>query len=411
MAKPKDKNNIDTSPLRKPKAKRKLGLKVPPMPMPHIELVQHQTFDNNNQNSSKIQKEDIGYTSTTNTTSLTNTTDTTTPGRLTRIVKSRLLSTSPDKDFQKVPNSVTRDILAKGLFKGKSKQIYDYLWSVSRGAIQPTREVRKTHKEIMTGAGIGSRNTVVNGMKHLLSIGLIDFNSDVGKAQGNLYQVFAPEEIGYTSLGDTTGITDTTGLPQKVVIPVTPLSGITDTTQTIENKDIYSSPKTFFKDFKYIDDETLPAFLKMIDKLSEISEKLTGKKSSKFESETWERLGDLLINELIRAKEKTDSVSSVPAFLTEVLKRKLNNLSKKPNISKGKNTKSDAGKSLSAHSDQQNLPKEELEETLKIFIRNLRDEEGLESLIYGQEKIYSEADWRWLMKELETEGFTRPIRN
>ena len=31
---------------------------------------------------------------------------------------------SPDRDFTKTPNSVTRIVLAQGLFKGKSKQIY-----------------------------------------------------------------------------------------------------------------------------------------------------------------------------------------------------------------------------------------------------------------------------------------------
>lgn len=404
MAKPKENKNND-SVLRKPKAKKKLGLKVPPMPMPHIELVQQY----NNLNNQNIESENkSSYTSSTNTTGITTATNTTDTIKQNISLRS---ATSPEKDFQKVPNSVTRDILAKGLFRGKSKQIYDYLWSVSRGVINPKREVRKTHKEIMTGAGIGSRNTVVNGMKHLLLIGLIYFDSDVGKAKGNLYKVFTPEEIGYTSLGDTTGITDTTGVAQKVVIPVTPLSGITDTTQTIENKDTYGFPKTFFKDFKYIDDETLPAFLKMIDKLSEISEKLTGKKPSRFEVDTWDRLGELLISELLKAKDRADSVSSVPAFLTEVLRRKLlnpRNESKTQAEGKSGEFNSDPGKSNFIREDRADLPSEELEETLKIFLRNLREEEGFENLIYGQEQLYSEADWKWLLEKLSKQGFEPP---
>ena len=48
---------------------------------------------------------------------------------------------SPVRDFQKVPNSVSRNL---DLFRGKSKQVWDYLWSVSRGAINPSRTVRKS---------------------------------------------------------------------------------------------------------------------------------------------------------------------------------------------------------------------------------------------------------------------------
>lgn len=398
--------------LRKPKAKKKLGLKVPPMPMPHIELIQQYSMPEPRNKLDPFEKNQTDYTDTTGITDTTSYTDTTNTSKPIRKVSPKLLSTSPEKDFQKVPNSVTRDILSRGLFKGKSKQIYDFLWSVSRGAINPKREVRKTHKEIMSGAGIGSRNTVVNGMKHLLSIGLINFDSDVGKSQGNLYQVFAPEEIGYTSLTDTTDTTDTTGIAQKVVIPVIPLSGITGITQTQENKDTYEFPKTFFKDFKYIDDEeTLAAFLKMINKLSEISEKLTGKKPTKFEADTWERLGDLLIGELLKANDKADSISNIPAFLTEVLRRKLINpktIKNQPAKDPAKNS-NDSGKAWGVIENKNNLPKEELEETLAIFLRNLREEEGFENLIFGQEQLYSTSDWQWIITELEKEGFENPL--
>src|SRR5918912_641174 len=42
---------------------------------------------------------------------------------------------APERDFQRVPNSVTRQAIPEGLFRGKSKLVWDYLWSVSRGAI------------------------------------------------------------------------------------------------------------------------------------------------------------------------------------------------------------------------------------------------------------------------------------
>ncbi len=63
---------------------------------------------------------------------------------------------SPIRDFQKVPNSVTRSAMAQGIFRGKSKQVWDYLWSASRGAINPTRIIRRSRKEIKEGSGLGS---------------------------------------------------------------------------------------------------------------------------------------------------------------------------------------------------------------------------------------------------------------
>jgi hypothetical protein len=218
---------------------------------------------------------------------------------------------SPVKDFTKTPNSITRLVLAQGLFKGKSKQIYDYLWSNSRGAINPVRSLKKTHKEIQKGAGIGSRNTVFHGLKHLQNIGLIKFNSAVGEPFGNEYEIFTPEELGYTSYTTQIGITEISQLYQKVVIPVQPLFGITGTTQTIENKDTCENPKTSFKDFKYIDDE---AFAAMTEILRNASEQISGKFPNKFQKENWKELAELLVAELEMAAALTKNVSNVPAF-------------------------------------------------------------------------------------------------
>src|ERR671912_69734 len=42
---------------------------------------------------------------------------------------------APKRDFMKVANSITREAVPSGLFTGKSKQLYDYLYSLTRGAI------------------------------------------------------------------------------------------------------------------------------------------------------------------------------------------------------------------------------------------------------------------------------------
>src|SRR5215203_706446 len=91
-------------------------------------------------------------------TALTELTELTEPTELYRRVKDQPVS--PIRDYTKTPNSIARVVMAKGLFKGKSKQIYDYLWTSSRGSINPSRKIRKTHGEIQSGTGIGSLNTV-----------------------------------------------------------------------------------------------------------------------------------------------------------------------------------------------------------------------------------------------------------
>ena len=317
--------------------------------------------------------------------------------------------TSPNRDFSKVANSVTKAIPEK-LFKGLSKQTYDVLYSKTRGAIKPSRTVTVTKNNLEKSTGF-SGNTLSKHLSHLSEVGLIKIDLNLGQHKGSTYEVFIPDELDLTHPTHPTHPTSTNP-PQKVVPNPPQKVGLDGYSYLDENKDTYRSPKTFFKDFKYIDDETLPAFMKMIDKLAEVSERLTGKKPSKFEVDTWERLSDLLINELLKANDKADAVSSVPAFLTEVLRRKL--LKTKPEDS-NKNPK---GKGSSAISLQQNkkgsdeptdLPQDELEETLAIFLRNLREEAGLEGLIYGQERIYSKADWEWLMGELKKKGFERQV--
>src|SRR5215213_2087772 len=80
---------------------------------------------------------------------------------------------APERDFQRVPNSITKQAIPSGVFRGKSKQVWDYLWSISRGAIIPTRTVRKSRKEIKAGAGLGSMVTLDAAIDHLEQVGLI----------------------------------------------------------------------------------------------------------------------------------------------------------------------------------------------------------------------------------------------
>ena len=236
------------------------------------------------------------------------------------------LSAAPQRDFQRVPNSVTRQALPEGIFRGKSRQVWDYLWSVSRGAVTPMRRVRKSRKEIKAGAGLGSMVTVDAAIEHLQAVGLITVSPAVGSLIGNEYEIFTPDEAS-TSTSSITSISSTTSLTQKVVDLDILDSSISSITQVVENKGIYEPPKTSFKtiDEKIDDDE---AFAKLVSTLKTVTKEVTGKDTTFAESERWNELASILATELKIAATRT-TVSSVPAFLTEHLRRRLWKVDKK----------------------------------------------------------------------------------
>lgn len=231
---------------------------------------------------------------------------------------------SPERDFQKVPNSITRE-MASRLFRGKSKQLYDYLWSQSRGAISPTRTVRRSRPQLLRGAGFGSMGTVERCVDFLSEVGLIKVRTIVGESEGNEYEVFTPEEVapallGLPSLAGTTHQSGTTGSTPNQVIPVLPETGITGSTLSPIESVTSGESKTSFKTTdEKTDDE---AFAKFLSSVKKASTEITGKEPTAAEAERWGELAELLIMELKIAAGRT-TVSSVPAFLTEHLRRRL----------------------------------------------------------------------------------------
>src|SRR5215216_2878643 len=100
MTDPKHKQG---SSLREPRPKKKLGLAVPqPLRMPHEELVRPSDAQELKDESTMPSQ-----------TSLT---------RPTRHASD--LPISPMRDFTKVANSITREAIPAGIFKGKGKQLY-----------------------------------------------------------------------------------------------------------------------------------------------------------------------------------------------------------------------------------------------------------------------------------------------
>jgi hypothetical protein len=149
----------------------------------------------------------------------------------------------------------------------------------------------------------------------------------IGSLIGNEYEVFMPEETSTRSSSSTS----TTSLTQKVDILVLPESSSTSITQTTDSIDSYSPPKTKNKDKDHIDDDA-PA-LALLETLRQAEREVTGKNSSN--SAQWRELADVLIAELRIASGRT-TVSNVPAFLAEHLRRRLWKIDKKQAAREGK---------------------------------------------------------------------------
>jgi hypothetical protein len=218
---------------------------------------------------------------------------------------------APVRDFQKVANSITREALPAGLFKGASKKIYDFLYSKTRGAIAPARTVRLTRREIMEGADVGSTKTLYLNLQHLRAVGLITWQEIVGPHGGNEYTVHLPGEAMGTQ--STLSTLSTSSYSSPKVLGVLRVESTQSThSLNVDNSGTSEEPKTSFKTKEEkTDDELRP--------LREAERELTGKNSP---PEAWRELAELLVAELRIAAGRT-TISSVPAFLTEHLRRRL----------------------------------------------------------------------------------------
>ncbi len=315
----------------------------------------------------------------------------------------RLGPTSPVRDFQKVSNSITREAIPSGLFgSGKAKQLYDALYFLTRGAIRPVRTIRITKPRLMKLAGIGTRQTLWLNLEHLESVGLVRKNVLLGEHGGNEYEVFVPEEIPKTNL-PTTPTTPTS--PSDMVYRDQNLEGVVgiDSNPAVPsvqpaNTTTSDTLKTVFKDLTKPDDEArvTEAFAVLANRLDDAAKKITGKGVSKAEAEKWGTLADLLILELEIAASRVDGVSSIPAFLTEVLRRQFFSSRQKTSGKPSKAKVDDIGKSESDSYEIKSLDEKGRELALEQ-LREFADDEFLQDF----KKWYTKEDWAWLTEQLK----------
>jgi hypothetical protein len=225
---------------------------------------------------------------------------------------------APERDFNRRPNSLERDALPKGLFPGTSKKLYDALYLRTRGAVVPVRSIQATRTEVMRWAGIGGLNTFLAHIKHLTNVGLIVRQFEIGNKEGATYEVRIPEELNSVPLDSTQlNSTQLDSTPNRVHDSTQKLMRV-ESSQTIEPITTSEIPKTSFNTKEEnIDDDATHPFIKT---LQQAERELTGKVTTN--SEKWKDLADLLVTELKIAAGRT-TVSNVPAFLTEHLRRRL----------------------------------------------------------------------------------------
>jgi hypothetical protein len=302
----------------------------------------------------------------------------------------KLQPVAPERDFAKVANSIVRDAVPQGLFIGKSKQIYDFLYLQTRGAIQPKRSIRVTKLNLMRSSDIGSERTLLKNLNHLKVIGLIKITEFEGQHGGNEYEVILPEETPPTP----PTARQSPYPPQKVGTLPPVESGVGGVGQPIDNKGVTGYLRLNTKT-KTDDDEAFAPFIK---KFQSAAEELTGKNLSVRDAANLEKIADLLILELKIAARRTDSISSVPAFLTEILRRQFFNArQQQSSFSKTSKTKPDTvGKSESGSYEIKPLDAQGREAALE----QLR-EFAADDFLQDFKKWYTEDDWSWLIKQLE----------
>lgn len=209
-------------------------------------------------------------------------------------------------------------------------------------------------KELCDKTGIRSDRTIrraLDGLQEKLSVEIISYFH--GNPLGPRYRIYDPREIlkrrrtaGIEIDPQSKRITGTgvgTGVPTGVGTGVstgvatggknygsTPVEStpVTPVLSTGVNKYINPSDEVSFPgaasssnlNRRADDDE---AFAKLVSNFKQASLEVTGREASASDAERWRELSELLVAELKIAAARTGSVSSVPAFLTEHLRRRL----------------------------------------------------------------------------------------
>ena len=250
------------------------------------------------------------------------------------------------------------------------QRVYSIMYreTVSRG-------IRERHfgpKELCEKTGIRSDRTIrtaLDGLIAKLSVEIVShFN---GSPLGPRYHLFEPKEI--VSRRKVAGM-EIDPQSKKIITPVTTpvttpattgaatgdksyrgtgveTTGVTGVEITgVINKyintigsEVESAAGSSSNSTGRADDE---AYALLFSRLREAVRDLTGRDSTPAEAERWGELAELLVTELKIAAGRTGSVSSVPAFLTEHLRRRLWKKDKRQVEEEGKSAANSQGSGI-----------------------------------------------------------------
>jgi hypothetical protein len=241
-------------------------------------------------------------------------------------------NTAPDRDFNKRANSLEREALPAGVFPGSSKKIYDALYFRTRGAVKPVRTIQATRRDLMQWTGIRNVKTIHDHTRRLATAGLVGVVKLDGDHEGSVYEVFLPEESHpHQSRTSTAPIP----VPNRNMVADPYQKTVRDGMgNPVENKETYIEPKTSFKtNTERSDDDA--ALAGLIATIKTTSKEITGKELSASEGDRWKELAEVLMAELKIAAART-TVSSVPAFMAEHLRRRLWKIDKKQARAEGR---------------------------------------------------------------------------
>ncbi len=223
---------------------------------------------------------------------------------------------APERNFNKRANSLEHSALPAGQFPGASKKIYDALYVRTRGAIVPTRTVQARQRELLAWSGIKDIKTIKTHLNKLREMGLITWQTLKGEHEGSFYEVFLPEELNL-DLAQT----QPKGSPaQKTDLDLAQKMGWAGLPNLTDSEGLNTPDKTSFKTNTEKDDDE--AFADFIADLRRAVREVTGREANPAERAKWKELSDILVTELKIAAGRT-TISSVPAFLAEHLRRRL----------------------------------------------------------------------------------------
>jgi hypothetical protein len=248
-------------------------------------------------------------------------TDSTPPTASRRLNKKGAVA--PERDYTKVANSIVRSAVPSGIFGeqgGKSKELYDTLYALTRGAIVPNRKIRIPKDQLMRKAGIGSEVTLRKNLVRLCAVGLIKESIVPGAHGGNEYEVYLPEEIGLTLPTPSRGSTPSN--PRQMLEGLPPLDA-RGSRASLNQSDsaAYENPKTSFKTSTENDDDEAAATT-LTRATKRLIKDVTGKDATPSELDKFAEVIDVIALEGKIAAART-TISSAGPFLAEHLRRRL----------------------------------------------------------------------------------------